>query len=158
MTFTKNNFRSPHIYVFWGLFLLLDLGLIAYYFITENTELLYIIGMISLLLVVLYTIGFTSKITIDSQGIAYNSLFKSCRMRWKDVETIEVYRINKYFLSIEKPENYNKFSLLGQKFIYFSTKEKYIPSKTEKVSSEYINLHWRKEAWDLVLKYSDIKR
>ncbi|WP_348725926.1 hypothetical protein [Tenacibaculum sp. 190524A05c] len=79
-------------------------------------------------------------------------------MRWKDVETIEVYRINKYFLSIEKPENYNKFSLLGQKFIYFSTKEKYIPSKTEKVSSEYINLHWRKEAWDLVLKYSDIKR
>ena len=157
MTFTNNNFRSPHIFVFWGLFLLLDLGLITYYFITENAELLYIIGMVSLFLAVLYIIGFTSKITIDSKGITYNSLFKSCKIRWKDLETIEIYRINKYFLTIEKPENYNKFSLLGQKFIYFSTKEKYIPSKTEKISSEYINLNWRKEAWDLVLKYSDIK-
>ncbi len=158
MTYSKNNFKSPHIFLFWGLFVVLDIGLITNYVLTEKHDLLYLIGIVSFFLILLYIIGFMTKITIDAKGVHYKSIFKSYSMKWSEIKTIEVYRLNKYFLTIEKPENYDKFSLLGQKFIYFSSKENHIPNKTEKMSSQFISLHWRKEVWDEVHKYILIKK
>jgi len=94
-----------------------------------------------------------TKIRIERKGITQSSISKDYLLNWNEIKTIGVYRVNRYGLKIVEPSNYNKFSLLGQKFIFISTKQNYLPKLYQNSSSDFIHFHWRKEAWNEIKKY-----
>lgn len=153
MTITKNNFKSPHICILYTLFIVLGIGFLIYYYFEGNKDYLYISIGIFVFLGILFSIGFMTKIRIEGKGIIQSSLSKDYLLNWNDIKTIGVYRVNRYGLKIVDPKNYNKFSLLGQKFIFISTKQNYLPKRNQNSSSDFIHFHWRKEAWDEIKKY-----
>ncbi|WP_299710494.1 hypothetical protein [uncultured Tenacibaculum sp.] len=153
MIITKNNFKSPHIFIFYILFFVLGVGLLIQYYFKNNIDALYIAMGVFLFLGVLFIIGFMTKIRIERKGITQNSVLKDKLLHWNDIKTIGVCRVNKYGVKIVAPENYDTFSFLGQKFIFVSTEQNYTPKQIQNSSSDSIYFHWRKEAWTEIEKY-----
>lgn len=153
MKITKSNFKSPHIYILYTLFIILGIGLLIYYFFENNRDYLYISIGIFLFLGILFSIGFMTRIHIERKGITQSSISNDYLLNWNQIKTVGVYRINRYGIKIVDPKNYDKISLLGQKFIFISTKENYLPKRNQNSSSDFIHFHWRKEAWNEIKKY-----
>lgn len=153
MTITKVNIKSPHLAVFYVLFLCLAIGMLGYYFKTDRVDILYVSGGLFLFVGLLIFIGTSTKIRIERKGITQRTLMKDCGLQWHEIKTIGVYRINKFGLKVMQPEEYDTFSLLGQKFIYVSNQPEYVPKQNEAASEAYVSFHWRKEAWDEIQKY-----
>lgn len=153
MIITKNNFKSPHIFILYTMFILLGIGLMIYYYFENDKNYLYISIGLFLFLGILFSIGFMTKIHIERKGITQSSLSKDYLLNWNEINTIGVYRINRFGVKIVDPKDYEKISLLGQKFIFISTKQNYIPKSNQNSSSDFVHFHWRKEAWNEVKKY-----
>ena len=148
ITFTKNNIKSPHIIILWTIFATLCVGLLIVSILRNNSELLSVSLLVLLFLIILFAIGFLTKVTISNEGITHSSIIKNYTINWSEIQTVGVYRINRYSLTLVKPEDFNKFSFFGQKFIFISKQENYLPTKMQKWTSDFIDLHWRQEAWD----------
>lgn len=157
MTLTKNNFKSPHIFVPYLSFFLLGIGLLINYYLNHKIDNLYTAVLIFFFLGVLFLIGFMTKISIEKKGITQSSLSKDFLLNWNNIKTIGVYRLNRFGVKIIEPKDYDKFSFLGQKFIFISTKHNFIPKHNLKLTSEFIHFHWRKEAWEEINKYFEIE-
>jgi len=153
MILTKNNFKSPHIYILYTAFILLGIGLLVYYYTTNNNDYLYIAIGIFLFLGVLFIVGFMTKIRIERKGITKSTLSADYLLHWHQIKTLGVYRVNRAGITIVQPKDYNKFSLLGQKFIFISDQPNYVPKQNRISSSGFINFHWREKAWNEIKKY-----
>ena len=153
MTITKNNFKSPHIYILYTLFIILGIGLLVYYIFENNKDYLYISIGIFFFLGILFSVGFMTKIRIERKGFTQSSISNDYLLNWNQIKTIGVYRVNRHGIKIVNPKNYNKISLLGQKFIFISSKENYLPKRNQNSSSDFIHFHWREEAWNEIKKY-----
>jgi len=153
MIITKNNFKSPHIFILYTLFILMGISLLIYYYSAGNKDYLYIAIGIFLFLGALSVIGFMTKIRIERNGITQSSLSEDYLMTWNEIKTIGVYRINKFGIKVVQPKDYNKFSLLGQKIIFISKEPNYFPKHNQNSSSDIIHFHWRGKAWNEIKRY-----
>lgn len=102
---------------------------------------------------VLINWGLFTKISISPEGVRSKSLLGSRFISWGDVKNTGVLLKKRYSLDLLKPEQYEKKAFPFEKNIWLSTDRNFVPQLYSFSSSSYMNFHYNKKAWDLLLQY-----
>lgn len=121
------------------------------YFKNPHVVLLWItIGLGSFLAIIIYLGFFARKIKIHDNHIEFIGVKKHLQIDYKDVRSFGIFIQSQYHGIPIDPENANKYSIWGAKFIYISTIQS--PELRNKNSEGYICLQYRKSAYELLVK------
>ncbi|MBK7855282.1 MAG: hypothetical protein IPJ79_10580 [Bacteroidetes bacterium] len=151
--FNRINWKSTHI-IIPGLLIILGGGFFVFTgIVSKNIKICYV-GLAQLAcLLLLFFWRINEKVKVTSEGIEFNSWFKTISIKWKNIKSVGGYyktydsAINTYLSEIRN------FSIWGQRFIYVSTETNYLFNDGQKINNTFIDFHYRAELLNLIEDY-----
>ena len=153
MEFYKINLKSFFILFPWVLVSSIAVTLLILGTISSEAIYYVLFGIIFLFLMALYAMCFVTKIKFTKDCVEYNDPDRKVSIAWENVRSIGVYKVYNGYISGVNPEDFDKFTLWGQKFIFLSTHHNFFPRSGQKVDDSYIHFHWRNDAWEELQKH-----
>lgn len=128
------------------------LGLMITLYINNPHEVLLwiIIGLGGFLAIIIYLGLFARKVNIHSKHLEFTGLKKHLKIDFKDVRSFGVFIKSQSSVIPVHPENANKYSIWGTKFIFISTIQS--PELNNNNCEGFICLQYRKSAYELLIK------
>lgn len=146
--FPAVNLRHPMIICFLILFIPLSIFFIWAAFSISNMWLAGLFFTISLFTPVLLYYSLNAKVIIDDHQVTKKTPFGSTALAFRDIRYFEVYKQEEYFAQKLYPEEYDKSSWFGVKFICLANRDDYNPMSFRQKGS--IQFHYSQALYTLL--------